>query len=1109
MDFDQAPVCTIHGFCQRILQEHAFETANLFETDLAADPLSIFQEIAEDFWRRHVVPAPVEFVAYALARLSGPPGFLRLLEQLKAPGVCLPTLSGGSAFTHLEDYRAALQELRRRWPECRAEVVDRLNEPTLDARSYGALVPAGPAVGTTQRQERTNALVAGLEDFLNADWPGFPPYAGLVKLSSDFLAAKTRKRFSPPRSAFFDLCQHACACAESLEAEMARHVRDLKVRLIEYSRSELKRRKEARNLRSFDDLLVSLAQALKGPQGALLAESVRRRFKATLVDEFQDTDDLQVDILFGIFASAGLPLFLIGDPKQAIYGFRGADIFSYLKASRRSDAAYTLSANRRSTPGLVSAVNSLFGRRRRPFLIPGIDFVPASAVRSDAPTAGAPFVIWYLDSRRVRSDGKPAARSEAEPLIAAAVAGEIARCLQSGEDMTPAGDIAVLVRTNEQARLVKAALTLRRVPAVVCSAGDVFKCREADELERILAAIADPTDVRRIKAALATGLMGAAADEIRPAASDSPEVAERFRRMREYFQIWSSRGFMPMFRRLLSAEGIKRRILGTGDGDRRLTNLLHLGELLHQAEGEFNPGLSGLVKWLSLQRRSDVSRLEEHQLRLESDARAVQIVTIHKSKGLEYPVVFCPFAWNSSTVAAEAFLYHDPAADHRLTLALDGDSPEQLTQAENERLSENLRLLYVALTRARERCIFVWGRINGAETSAPAYLLHAPAGEEGEGAAAADDRPEGLVRRLSAALKAKSDPDLLDDLKVLENESAGAIEIRPVPEPGPHDAGAPADPGSSRLNAREFKGVIDRSWKTASYSLLVNARESAEGSDRGDEAAPQPPVSTPESEASGEAPAADQAAELMAFPRGSRAGNFFHAVLEKVDFSAVPSAAVADRVARALSDHRYESRWLDPVCRMIAELASRPLFEDAPGLTLAQVPAADRLAEMEFYYPLKRITPETLARAFRRLGPRDRAAAASDEPLGRLDFASLQGYMKGYIDLVFRFAGRFYLIDWKSNHLGDRPGDYHPRRLAACMLAERYVLQYHIYTLALHRYLALRLPGYRYAQHFGGVAYVFIRGIDPRLDPGLGVYTDRPDEALVQDLEEELIAGHE
>jgi exodeoxyribonuclease V beta subunit len=815
-----------------------------------------------------------------------------------------------------------------------------------------------------------------------------------------------------------------------------------------------------------------------------------------------------VDILFGIFASAGIPLFLIGDPKQAIYGFRGADIFSYLKASRRSQAAYTLSANRRSTPALVSAVNTLFGRQRRPFLIPGIDFVPASAVRSDAPSADPPFVIWYLDSRRVRSDGKPATRSEAQPLIAAALAGEIARGLKSGGGKTPAGDIAVLVRTNEQARLVKAALNLRRVPAVVCSAGDVFKCREADELERILAAIADPTDVRRIKAALATGLMGAAADEIRPTAADSPEVAERFRRMREYFQIWSSRGFMPMFRRLLSAEGIKRRILGTGDGDRRLTNLLHLAELLHQAEGEFNPGLSGLVKWLSLQRRSDASRIEEHQLRLESDARAVQIVTIHKSKGLEYPVVFCPFAWNSSTVAAEAFLYHDPAADHRLTLALDGDSPEQLTQAENERLSENLRLLYVALTRARERCILVWGRINAAETSAPAYLLHAPAGEDGEDAAA-DGRPEGLVRRLSAALKAKSDPDLLEDLKGLERESAGAIEIRQVPEPGPIEAGAPTGPGVARLNARQFKGVIDRSWKTASYSLLVNARESAEGPDRGDDSPLRPPVPTPESEISGEAPAADPAAELMAFPRGSRAGNFFHAVLEKADFGAARDAAVADRVARTLSDHRYEPRWRDPVCRMIAELASRPIFADAPGLTLAQVPAADRLAEMEFYYPLKRITPENLARAFRRFGMRDRAAAESEEPLGRLDFAPLQGYMKGYIDLVFRFADRFYLIDWKSNHLGDRPEDYHPRRLAACMLAERYVLQYHIYTLALHRYLALRLPGYRYAKHFGGVAYVFIRGIDSRLGPELGVYTDRPDAALVRDLEEELIAGHE
>jgi exodeoxyribonuclease V beta subunit len=831
---------------------------------------------------------------------------------------------------------------------------------------------------------------------------------------------------------------------------------------------------------------------------------VRRKFRAVLVDEFQDTDALQVAILSGLFAEAGVPIFLIGDPKQAIYGFRGADIYSYLEASRRSQNVYTLTANRRSRPGLVAAVNAIFTQRPLPFLIPGIEFVPASAVRPPDASAGAALALWYLDSRRMRPDGRPVAKGVAEGFIARAVAADIARRLADARPGLRAGDIAVLVRTNRQARLTKAALARQRVPAVVCSAGDVFESPEAEELLRILAGIAEPSDPRRLRAALATAVMGAGVEEI--LACGLPEAGgdERLQRLRGYHQVWRSSGFMAMFRRLVSAEQVKPRLLGAPDGERRLTNLLHLAELLHRAESEESLGMGGLVKWLARRRRPEEPQREEHQLRLESDAGAVQIVTIHKSKGLQYPVVYCPFAWDASTVGAQAFFYHEPGAGHSLRLALEGEGGRgPMVQAERERLSENLRLLYVALTRAEERLVMVWGRINLTETSAPAYLFHS-AGEESP---AAEDEEADVLERLRAAMGAKTDADLLKDLDNLERRAAGAIAVVPVPAPPPAPALKPPSAPGRPLACRRFDGAIDRAWKTASYTLLVRAADHAgDGPARDHDA----PALWPAPETPGEAPAAPDEPVLFAFPRGARAGTFFHEILEKDDFAPETGAERRQRVLQALSAHRFESAWCDPVCRRVSDLARLPLGAGAAGPRLAEVPAEDRRPEMEFYFPLKRLTPQSLERFFTRFSTAASGALgpAFCRQLGRLEFAPLEGYMKGFIDLVFRHEGRFFLIDWKSNHLGDRLEDYRRERLSARMQEELYTLQYHLYTLALHRYLALRVPGYRYEAHFGGVAYVFLRGVDPGRGPGFGVFSDRPAPDLVRAMEEELIAGH-
>ena len=827
-----------------------------------------------------------------------------------------------------------------------------------------------------------------------------------------------------------------------------------------------------------------------------LVESVRRTYRAVLVDEFQDTDELQYTIFSRMFSDELRPLFLIGDPKQAIYGFRGADIFSYLKAARNVTSTYTLTENRRAVSGLVTAINTIFSQTEHPFLFPEIAFRPATAAVAVAGPR-TPFVIWYLDSRQVRQDGKPVNSGDCRVLIANAVAGEIQRLTRAQRDPLPAGDIAVLVRTNEQAQVVKQRLSAAGIPAVVCSTGNIFDACEAEDMQRVLASLAEPSDIGRLKSALATDILGATADDIAAADREPDGWEDRLSRTRDYYQVWHRQGFMPMFRRLLAGERVKERLLRFPDGERRLTNLLHISELLHQAAVENHLGMTGLLKWFAEQRDPSTPRLEEHQLRLESDKAAVKIVTIHKSKGLEYRVVFCPFAWSGSSARGEEVFFHDPAADRRLTIDLGGeDSALSRRFAEAEALSENLRLLYVALTRAKERCYLVWGRINTSETSALAYLLHFRDAGDGED-------PD-IVERLKRALKSKSDEDLLQDLATLASRSQATIDVRSLPDAPLKRARPPAD-DSATLCGRRFEGKIDRSWRIASYSALA----SAAGADR--DAADRDglgPFQTAAAEADEPGPAPAAGLDLFAFPKGSRAGNFFHAVLEHADFGAWQGAETDALVGRMLAQFGFGAEWRAAVLRMIGEVAGLCLFAGAPGLTLAGIGASERIHEMEFYYPLHPLTPERLREVFLHHG-RTGLGGEVAERIGRLTFAPLQGFMRGFIDMVFCHEERYYLVDWKSNHLGDGYESYHAHRLVTPMQEELYTLQYHIYTLAVHQYLRWRLPAYRYERHFGGVAYVFLRGVDCRRGPEFGVFLDIPPSDLVHALGRALIPNYE
>ena len=724
-------------------------------------------------------------------------------------------------------------------------------------------------------------------------------------------------------------------------------------------------------------------------------------------------------------------------------------------------------------------MNKIFSAAPESFVFDRIEFqeaVPKGKADAEPLTlAGrreSPFQLWFLP----RDGTKKVSKGFAAETLPRVVADEIVRLLNGdtkiGARRLQPEDIAVLVLTNRQAATVQTALSESKIPSVLHTTASLFASREAAELRRVLAGIALPGDERLVKSALATDLFGLNGCEL----AECPEAQwhEWLQRFHDYSESWSRDGFFRMFRLCLQHQQVRQRLLAFPDGERRLTNLLHLGEVLHQAETERRLGVTGLQKWLTEQIGESGEATEEHQLRLERDDNAVRIVTVHKSKGLEYPVTFCLFAWKDSDIEdkrtrEELVFFHDATRAQRLVRDLGPDiADEHRQQARLERLAENVRLFYVALTRASHRCYFAWGGVRDAGTSAPAWLLHRPPATTGP-----------LLETLNTHFKSLNDADLRQDLAKLNEQSQGNLAVADLPAPATAVYQPEAGNGTT-LECRQFTGHIRRDWVISSFSYF-KAGLHEELPDRDGVVAP------PKDETPGQG--------MFAFPRGAKAGTCLHEILEKLPFNAT-GEEMRPLVSQHLAAHGLADTGNgEAVEQMLTALLQFPLDPARKDFTLSKIAAADRLNELEFYFPIQNVSPARLQELLGQLG----WPSAVPAQLDRLAFDSIQGFLKGFIDLVFRFEGRFYLVDWKSNWLGNRLEDYSPDAMKDEMRRQHYFVQYHLYTVALHKYLALRLPSYDYEQHFGGVIYLFLRGIDPA-QPERGAFRDRPARRAVEQL---------
>ncbi|HET7662228.1 MAG TPA: UvrD-helicase domain-containing protein [Rhodanobacteraceae bacterium] len=1049
---DEAAIFTIHGFCQRVLDAHAaLLDGAVAGAELVPSDRDLLEDFAADFWLRMAGEGGADQLA-ALAQLASTPEALAgvLLGLVTFDGTIEPA---AGEVPNAADEQAAWQDLLTAW-QADGEAAMASFEEWFAA---GYLNGNQYKKGSDARLRQLAAMLAAQQKPASGDLARF----GQVKLGK----AVNKARPAFPRHDAFIAIDTWLAESEAVDARRRALQPALLQQAVAEARSWLAARKHDLARLSYDDLIVRLATSLagEGARGDRLAAALRMQYPCALVDEFQDTDPRQFAILDKLYRGHG-SLYMIGDPKQAIYGFRGGDVHAYLRAAKTVDGHHHLDRNFRSSAGMLRAVEALFGVNENPFIEDGIAFehvawggrVADDALQMDGQTL-TPLTLWQPPRN---DDGKRFSADDWREAAANACAATIVRLLRratlDGQPLQPVR-VAVLTNKNAEAALVQDTLHAHGVPAVCLRQESIYASREAAELLRLLDALLVPQSMPRARAALATELLGRTLTDLARMDADEAVWRETLEELADLNERWFTRGIQAMLERL--AERHAPRLLALPDGDRRLSNLLQLGEIL-QADGHRLAGERALRDALAQHIRDADNRNEAEQLRLESDAECVQIVTLHRSKGLEYDVVLMPFAALMKTRAASkgslATFHRGDVAVKRLIRpdkdAREAADTEACAAAEREALAEDVRKLYVGVTRARYAC---WISCGGG--SALGHLL----GDAVDGKALAAAHPD-------------------------------VIACQPLPEGDAESL--PATPATEQASARTFTRDLPRDWWIHSFSqLAAGARDEValagsaadESIDAAVEEVEPPPA----------------AIEIPAWPRGARYGNAVHAILEQTDFADWRDATDMPATAKPLMTRELGAAGYAGEEQVSAQAATARLVAAAlnvqvvDGLRLADLKAEDRRAEMEFHFGIAGVDPATLLALLHEHGYQRQ----------HQDFARmgnrLRGLMTGIIDLVFRHAGQWWIVDYKTNYLGPHAADYQPKRLPAAIAEHDYDLQYLIYGVALHRWLSLSLgKDYDYARDFGGIRYLFLRGMCADA-PGCGVFVDRPPQALIEALD--------
>ena len=1092
---DLAEIHTIHGFCQKVVREHAVLLNLPSEQVLKEDLKPMFLEVCQDLWRSEILKLPFGALAFIRDRYKSPDGLRQALRMFSSrqperisPYVGLANI--GANETPIQWWSQKYSAFEE-WVKRLSALVSNHIDDVI------SVVENSDLKLVNKKVQWLRAIKAWSEEGYDAS------AVDSIKLDKFFescISQEARKAKQAPKHLFFvALEQHFEQRPAHIEASFIQAL-NLQVKTL------MQQRKVSEQILGFDDLITQVNQAVTSPDlSHALATQLRQKYKVALIDEFQDTDAQQYPIFSGVFgvdAHASLPelkpsLVLIGDPKQAIYGFRGGDMATYLRARNdveRSEFGqiFTMRHNWRSSNELLRALNYLYRSHPNPFLERGIQYVEVSSGRDlSRADLGAALHISQINHRN-SDDEKLRNKESTQQLLAALAASQVSEVLHSERTSFESKDLVVLVRDRNEAAQMREHLSMLGIKASYDDRASVFHSAEASSVLILLSAIREPSNEKLLVQCLSDPLWGINDQSLGALYQHEAVANDWLERFLALNADWRNYGVLAVLRKALQVLGALdywRSLTGeTINWERTLTNIGQLGELL-QEQSQQQSDSRLLLHWLSTQINDvDAEQGKERELRLESDDALVRIITIHQSKGLEYPVVFLPFLFTSRD-SKEAWYYDEQG---RLSLALEPDDSEK-NAASHERLAEDCRLLYVALTRAKYCCYIGTSEFHSSSVSvncsatALGYLLS-------EHDTALTESPE--EGWLAQSLEGLSDHAHIQ-YRLWSDEEVAAIQSA-------HMASIPAVATDAPVSLRPVP-FVNSAWRVHSFTGLMNEHQFLVGETSHSHTKNNAPDELPK-----------HAIDILNFPKGSQAGTFLHTLFEHIDFESADlieryksrgeslQAHIAEMLrGKQLVPARKAELWAEYLARWLKRILNCPLGQ---GVQLGQLSGKDYKVEADFYFRVDAVDAVAINALIQKYDP-------AAEPLA---FERFDGHIKGAIDLMLRSDNQYFVLDYKSNHLGFRSEDYSYAQLKSAITEHRYDLQYLLYTVALHRLLKLRLgEKYDYDAHLGGVFYLFLRGLELNTEAEAnaggenlpGVYFFKPPSDLIEGLDQILEGG--
>lgn len=1121
--FDEASIYTIHSFCKQVLTDFRFEAGLETEMNILPDSRIIQQEVIKDEWRSLNHRFSKDSESRLADILTGKVG-LGQLESLfnsysSKTGVRLDSESSsllGQACDRVKtrwstmdpskwvhDYVDGLEEAVQTWEDHKDEIRKQWLNTEISRYDYAR---DGDKWETALNQFLEKPLVGSVDKHVE-------------KFTSTFIQEKPLKKSSTaplPDHPFFELIDFLFYGRTVLENQILRESCE------RMKQSYLQKRQQQQVL-IFDDLLSFTERALdpekNGSNATVLTKALREKYPVALIDEFQDTDQTQYSIFRRIYVqerSEKYLLYMIGDPKQSIYLFRGADLKTYFKARKDAESTFTLSKNFRSTQALVQGVNAVFSGENS-FLDDELTYKPSSADKTTSDLivpheSNAP--LRFIDIK-ARNETKSASELAVMKWVVFSISRLLSRIGSNSTILDKSsglkrqvhpGDIALLVATHNQSRRLKHMLAEVGIPAVESGEASVFLSEEAGYLNLLLDVVLDPRRTRKVRALLTTPLFGLTSEQVQALELDDTQWTNFIEIFRLGEQIASNKGVLAGLRFLFDRLEIEKNLVQRGNGERSLTNLRHLAELLHAEETSQRRSLSGLASWLLMQRKDvNAVKSDDRNMRLESDDERVHIITMHKSKGLQFPIVYAPFLWNKAWRKKTELFYKINEQTGEMERRFDPDNLVhndgiQLGRIEN--LQDQIRLLYVTLTRAEQRCYVPYSSWKEFNTSPLYAVLATRLVQDG---IRSEKLGATLVRMDNSVLNVPSEWDennlishILSDLMLKSNQTIHFEQIGSIEKPVLFDQRSI----QQKVKAKDFdQNALKRlipGRSVSSYSSIQRkyGHESTFDGMQRDEHAGQGKDSVAfEVSTRIESQLSNERKAILNFPKGAITGNFWHELLETVDFSDETQwNEIVDQISAKYGFTDTDDK--ETVRNLIQNTVDSPIGQhpafkkqnpDMLNLKLSALSWTKTLREMEFLYPYSAIELQSMVTELRQIIPQNDKISA----LATIQSFDTTSLLTGLIDLVFESNGKFFILDYKSNYLGETLADYTHSEIEKDICSNGYNVQYHLYTAALVRYLSRQIYNFSYEKHFGGVFYLYWRGLNK--EDSTGVFYDKPD----------------